>query len=222
MMSLELALQDSYLRYQRSGARAPDKLFPLHQFLGQAFKALHSGSSVITKWGDIDGELKAPGAYYPKNVDVAAIVGKVKQLSPSSYSVPELDQIMGILGIKFVVTNFKQNANNYFENMMGETANIQQLGIPYSHFIALPVELPYLNKDGSIKKTEKLSEGDLSKYVKLMAGPDGSHKPASISIALLKFDSTWTKLELLPDSHLDSICSGATKHLGLHSLGIPN
>ena len=221
-MNLESALQDSYDRYLTSGARSTDKLLPLHQELGKTFRDLHPGAGIITKWGDFDGELKSPGAYYPKNVDVAAVVGEIHQTSGSSYAVTNIDQILGILGIKFVVTNFKQNANNYFENMMGETANIQQLGIPYSHFIALPVEIPFLSKDGSLKKIEKLGEGDLAKYVKLMSGADGAHKPSSISIALLKFDSNWKNLELLPDSHLDQICPGATKHLGLHNLGLVN
>lgn len=221
-MDLQSALQDSYSRYLTSGARSTDKLLPLHQSLGQTFKALHPGSTLVTKWGEKDGELKSPGAYYPKNVDIAAVIGHVEQTSGSSYKVESSDQILGILGVKFVVTNFKQNANNYFENMMGETANIQQLGIPYSHFIAIPTQIPFLSKDGSVRKIERLGEGDLAKYVKLMAGPDGAHKPASVSIALVEFDENFTTLKLLRDSALDSICPGASQHLGLNHLGIAN
>lgn len=29
------------------------------------------------------------------------------------------------IGVKFVMSNYSQNSNNYFENMLGETANIR-------------------------------------------------------------------------------------------------
>ncbi len=221
-MNLETALQQSYTNYLHSGARSTEKLLPLHKFLGAQFKSIHNGAQIVTKLGDLDGELKAPGAYYPKNVDIAAVTGGLTRISNKSFAVQDIDQILGILGVKFVSSNFKQNANNYFENMMGETANIQAKGIPYSHFIAVPIEIPYFNNQGQITRLETLSEGDLKKYVTLMAGPDGAHKPAFISFALVKYDLAGQTLKLLPDSDLDLICQGATKHLGLHHLGIKN
>jgi hypothetical protein len=220
-MELEKALQESYNRYLEDGARSTSKLLPLHKSLGATFKALHPTANLISKWGELDGELKSPGAYYPKNVDIAAVVGSISS-SGSTFTVESKDQILGLLGIKFVVTNFKQNANNYFENLMGETANIQQLGIPYSHFIAIPVEIPWLRKDGSVARIEILSSADIAKYKKLMSGPDGVHKPASISIALVKFDENYKKLRLLEDSALDDLCPGSSEFLGLHNLGLTN
>jgi hypothetical protein len=220
-MELEEALQESYRRYLLDGARSTSKLLPLHKSLGGTFKKLHPTANLISKWGEWDGELKSPGAYYPKNVDIAAVVGKVS-CAGSTYTVDSKDQILGLLGIKFVVTNFKQNANNYFENLMGETANIQQLGIPYSHFIALPVEIPWLKKDGSVARIETLTAADIAKYKKLMSGPDGVHKPASISIALVEFDSNFQTLTLLKDEALNDICPGSSDFLGLHNLGLQN
>ena len=220
-MTLEQAIQESYRRYLVDGPRSTSKLLPLHKSLGEIFKKLHPTANLVSKCGELDGELKSPGAYYPKNVDIAAVVGHINSTG-STYTVESKDQILGILGIKFVVTNFKQNANNYFENMMGETANIQQLGIPYSHFIVLPVEIPWLTRDGSVSRIETLASGDIEKYKKLMAGPDGSHKPASISIALVEFDSEFKKLTLLKDDALDDICPGSSEFLGLHNLGLEN
>ena len=44
--------------------------------------------------------------------------------------------------IKFVMQNYSQNSNNYFENMLGETANIRSNRIPYFQIFIILDNLP--------------------------------------------------------------------------------
>ena len=54
-----------------------------------------------------------------KNLDIAVFENK---------------KIIATVSFKFVTSNYKQNANNYFENLMGETANIRRQNIGFAHF----------------------------------------------------------------------------------------
>lgn len=90
--------------------------------------------------GDDNKELTVEGKYYPKDIDITV----TKKGTP-----------VFCLGIKFVTSNYKQNANNYFENMMGETANTQAIGnLPYAQRLILRNETPYYLKN----ETEGLSK----------------------------------------------------------------
>lgn len=97
-------------------------------------------------------EAKVPGKYYPKDIDIAVIDNKTPVFC---------------LGIKFITSNYKQNANNYFENMMGETANLQASQIPYAHIIIMRHQTPYYEKNNSEtpKKTEIINKKDITKYL---------------------------------------------------------
>jgi hypothetical protein len=66
--------------------------------------------------GEDTKEATVQGKYYPKDIDIAVMKD---------------DKAIFCLSIKFITSNYKQNANNYFENIMGETANIQANQIPY-------------------------------------------------------------------------------------------
>jgi hypothetical protein len=53
--------------------------------------------------------------------------------------------VLGSIGVKLINNNFAQNANNYFENMLGETVNLRINNQPYSQLIIVSEFLPYLN-----------------------------------------------------------------------------
>lgn len=65
------------------------------------------------------------------------------------------------------MSNYKQNSNNYFENMLGETANIRSAKIPYFQIFIIPDSIPYFKKGGEIAKPEKINEHNLKKYIVL-------------------------------------------------------
>lgn len=134
-------------------------------------------------------EATVDGKYYPKNLDVAVFKD---------------NKIVATVSFKFVTSNYKQNANNYFEGLMGEAANIRRRNIGFAHFLVLRGHTPYYSKNkgnlrGKQKGTEIISEKHLQKYIKLFNDTDFPHKPDLIGICILDFDknkkANFVKLE---------------------------
>ncbi|WP_049757049.1 hypothetical protein [Mycoplasma crocodyli] len=88
-------------------------------------------------------EIKIPGRYIDKTVDI---------------TISKNDSVIAGIGVKFVMSNYKQNSNNYFENMLGETANLRSNNIPYFQIFILPELIPYFDKFGNIRSWEKINE----------------------------------------------------------------
>ena len=156
-----MSLNDSFLAtltqafnvYLQTSARSNEKLKILHakiandlaQKLGQEFS--------IHAYGVGDGkEETLKGRYYEKAVDIVIFKNSV--------------ECAGV-AVKFVMSNYSQNANNYFEGMLGETANLRTNNIPYFQILIVPETMPYFEKDGSIGKTEELKTHHLHKYLAL-------------------------------------------------------
>ena len=101
------------------------------------------------------------------------------------------------LGIKFITSNYKQNANNYFENMMGETANIQANKIPYVHLIIMRYETPYYKKNDADNpsKIEIISKKDIQKYLNLIYDTPQAHRPNDLCIFLVNIDEKTNKVQ---------------------------
>lgn len=163
---------------KKGGARSTKKLIPIHKFLSEIIlRKLRSGYS-IKSLGVGDGkEATMDGKYYPKDLDIAVLKN---------------DKIIATISFKFVTSNYQQNANNYFENLMGETANIRRKNIGFAHFLVLRGHTPYYSKNkdnlrGKEKKIEIISEKHLQKYIKLFHDMDFPHKPDLIGICLLDF-----------------------------------
>lgn len=174
------AINTSFVAYnKKGGARSSKKLIPIHKFLSEAIlEKLEKGYS-IKSLGVGDGkEATIDGKYYPKDLDIAIFKN---------------NKIIATVSFKFVTSNYKQNANNYFENLMGETANIRRVNIGFAHFLLLRGHTPYFSKNkhnlrGKEMKTEIIKEKDLQKYIKLFKDMDFPHKPDLMGICLLDFD----------------------------------
>ncbi len=164
------AMSESYKKYIEHGARSTEKIKPLHLFVANTLKEIWGDNYQIDYIGTDSKEKKVKGKYYDKDIDI---------------TVSKNDKIIMCFGVKFVTSNYKQNSNNYFENMMGETANIQRIDIPYFHLIILRYETPYYEKDGTKKKIEIINEHDLKKYINLSYDIQQAHKPYSIGIELI-------------------------------------
>ena len=65
------------------------------------------------------------------------------------------------------MSNYKQNSGNYFDLMLGETANIRSAGQKYFQVLIIPEKLPYFDKNGKITKWEIIDKHHLEKYIKL-------------------------------------------------------
>ena len=174
------AINASFVEYnKKGGARSNKKLIPIHKFLSEMILNKISKDFIIKSLGIGDGkEAKFNGKYYPKNLDVAVF---------------KADKIIATISFKFVTSNYKQNANNYFEQLMGETANIRRQGTAFAHFVVFRGGTPYFAKNkgnlrGKQTKTEIIKEKDLQKYIKLFNDMDFPHKPDLLGICLLDFN----------------------------------
>lgn len=133
-----------------TGSRSNAKLKVLHGAIAQDLSERLGKDYQIKSLGFEKGsEGKISGRYINKNVDI--LVEK------------ENKPIVGI-GIKFVMQNYSQNSNNYFENMLGETANIRSKNIPYFQIFIIPETLPYYKKEGMTKDWENFKIHHIEKY----------------------------------------------------------
>lgn len=148
-------VKESFRLYLDTGARSNEKLKPIHSFIADALKQKLNDPELTLcslRPGQRGGEKSVAGRYMDKNVDIAVCRG---------------ENVLGAIGFKFVMSNYKQNSNNYFENMLGETANIRCNRIPYFQVLVLLKELPYYDNNGKITRVEHINEHNLHKYIKL-------------------------------------------------------
>jgi len=183
------AISQSFKKYIEHGSRSTEKLKPIHNFVAQTLQKIFGDTYEIHFLGDDTKEMKVKGKYYDKDIDI---------------TVAKDNKPVICLGIKFVTSNYKQNANNYFENMMGETANIQaRKDLPYFQLIVLRHQTPYYSKTtqrtGTKQPTkiEIINEHDLQKYINLAYDTPQAHKPYAIGILLIDLDEKNAKVTSL-------------------------
>ena len=147
-------IKESFETYLDVGtSRSTAKLKKLHgkiaqdiqEFLGNNYKVKSQG------YGE-DREGSIAGRYYPKKVDITIYNNGTPV---AGYA------------IKFVMRNYSQNSNNYFENMLGETANIRSNNIPSFQIFIIFDKVPYYKKGGEFEKYETISNHNFDKYLKL-------------------------------------------------------
>ena len=160
--------------YHKFGARSPRKLLAPHRWIAQTVQARLGDGFRVNAYGVGDGKEKTvPGKYYDKTVDVA---------------VEKLDgTVVAVASFKFVTSNYKQNSVNYFEHLLGETANLRRAGVGFAHLLVLRKGMPYLKKSGGSRHREKITERNTAKYINLFRDKDYPHKPQVLGIALVDF-----------------------------------
>jgi len=102
---------------------------------------------------------------------------------------------LGGIAVKFIMSNYSQNSNNYFESMLGETANIRSGGKAYFQIIVLPEQLPYFSNGDDISEIETVTSHYLSKYIKLSDDNPKTymHTPDKTLLYLIKTSHIDTK-----------------------------
>ena len=143
----------SFRKFLETHPRSNAKLKILHGQIASDLSSILGQDYSISSLGFEKGkEAKIKGRYIDKNVDIAIF----KDNKP----------IAGI-GVKFVMQNYSQNSNNYFENMLGETANIRSCKIPYFQIFIIPDKIPYYNDKKIITRWETFSAHNSHKYLVL-------------------------------------------------------
>lgn len=147
-------LSNSFQEFIKSGtSRSTAKLKPLHGAIAQDLaERLGADYDVFSQGYKAGKEVKIKGRYIDKAVDITVKKG---------------DQVVAGLSIKFVMQNYSQNSNNYFENMLGETANIRCGNCPYFQIFIILDKLPYYQRSGILSKWESFTEHNVQKYIML-------------------------------------------------------
>ncbi|MBR3389038.1 hypothetical protein [Prevotella sp. Rep29] len=144
---------NSFKKFLETGSRSNEKLKILHGAIAKDMKERLGDHYQVQSLGIGNGkEMKLDGRYIDKAVDITIL---------HNYK-----PIAGI-GVKFVMQNYSQNSNNYFENMLGETANIRCANIPYFQIFIIPDKLPYYKNDGTFQKWEEFTAHNSEKYLML-------------------------------------------------------
>ncbi|MBQ9735190.1 MAG: hypothetical protein IJV96_00200 [Clostridia bacterium] len=167
-------IRESFFTYLKiDTSRSTAKLKTLHGHIAQDLQELFGKDYTIQSQGySDDKEGVIDGRYYPKNVDITV---SYKGKPVAGYAV------------KFVMRNYSQNSNNYFENMLGETANIRSNNIPYFQMFIIFDKVPYYKSGGIFSKYDIITQHNLDKYFALSKdNPDAFyHTPDKTLLVLL-------------------------------------
>lgn len=137
------------------GNRSNKKLIPIHQFIAEQVKEKLGNDFDIFSINQDKSKSKektVEGKYYDKNIDIA-ITYKNKDI--------------GGISVKFITGNYQQNANNYFEHLLGETANLKRNNYSYSSIYIVPKYLPYYKNNKILSRIEEINSNNLLKYLKI-------------------------------------------------------
>jgi hypothetical protein len=168
-------IQESYNTMLEKGVRSNKKLKMIHSFIADKIKSKLSefGEDIEVfsmRTDENSKEIAVAGAYYNKNVDIA---------------VRYQNQDVSGISIKFITGNYKQNSINYFEHLLGETANLKTNGYKYASLYILPSYMPYYTNKKILKKIEEITDNDICKYLKINEERDLYHKPDIICIFMI-------------------------------------
>lgn len=148
-----IVVGNSFKKFLETGSRSNEKLKILHGAIAEDLQERLGNEYNVQSLGVGNGkEMTIGGRYIDKAVDITILKN---------------EQPIAGIGVKFVMQNYSQNSNNYFENMLGETANIRCANIPYFQIFIIPDTLPYFEDGGTIKKWEKFSHHNSEKYMVL-------------------------------------------------------
>lgn len=168
-------IKESFATYLSVGtSRSTAKLKTLHGHIATDLRMLLGEDFTIRSQGyGNDKEASIDGRYFPKNVDI---------------TISKNGKPVAGYAVKFVMRNYSQNSNNYFENMLGETANIRANGVPYFQVFIVFEKVPYYKKGGEFKRYDVISEHNLDKYLMLSKDDPNVffHTPDKTLVVLIK------------------------------------
>ncbi len=150
------SILDSFKNFIESGTTCSTSIFkPLHGVIAADLATLLGDAYEIKSLGITeDKEAQIKGRYIGKNVDITIIHKATNKVTAG-------------IGVKFVMQNDPPSTISYFEEMLGETANIRSSGTPYFQIHIIPDTRPLFKGSGEIGRWEAFSEHDMTKYCTL-------------------------------------------------------
>jgi len=181
---LEDALSEAVPEAYQLGIEKPrstDKLKVLHHCIAEAIRKIAGADFEVhsLKPEQSGGELSVHGKYYDKDTDITVVVEDNR------------GKVVLVISVKFALSNYRQNAVNYFETLMGETSNLQRKNIPVIHFICLTHPIPYKASAEEGNKLESIKDEDITKHRKLAKDERRDHVPAGICFQFFKLQISY-------------------------------
>ena len=168
-------MQESYLKVIEYGVRSNEKTKVLHGWVQDELRReLGSDYTYTGQSGTSRQEASVAGMYYDKKVDIL---------------ISRDGQELGVVDVKFVISNYWQNSINYIEQQIGETANLRRRNIVYGNLFCVTNPIPYKNRDGEITRLETIREHDIQRYVRLRADHEHIHAPDEMAIGIVDIDT---------------------------------
>ena len=169
-------IKQSFIKCLKTHANSNEKLKILHGAIAEDIKnKLGDNYDVISLGISDNKEEHIAGRYINKKVDI---------------TIKKQNEIVAGIAVKFVISNYSQNSNNYFENMLGETANIRAKNIPYFQIFILFQKMPYFADGGELKKWEEIKDHHIKKYILLSKDNIDQYQHTSDKILLCLLDIT--------------------------------
>ena len=167
-------MQESYEKVLEHGVRSNQKTRVLHGWVQDELKRELGDEYVFTgQTPENSREAKVSGMYYDKDVDVL---------------VERDGQELGVVSIKFVISNYWQNSVNYFEQQVGETANLRRKNIVYGNMFLVTNPIPYNTRGGGRARLEKIRDHDIQRYIRLRADHEHAHAPDEMAVGIVDVD----------------------------------
>lgn len=177
-LTWEEVLEKSYGCYLQYGARSTKKLYFPHLWIRETLKKYLGNEYKFYSYGwddsEFDKEYNVQGIAYKKRSDITVL--------------NKNNDVVGVVSFKFISSNYSQNSNNYFENLLGECFNIQAKKIPFCHILVIRDQIPYYNSNQDCNKIDKLKNHHLDKYIKIKMLDDCISIPKKISINVIKLN----------------------------------
>ena len=144
------AAQTSYEVFLEHGPHSNEKLKVFHGRVQDELKReLGDEYNFMGYTPDGGKEALISGLYYDKRVGVL---------------ISRDGQELGVVSIKFVISNYWQNSVNYLEQQLGETANLRRKNIVYGNLFCVTNPISYNRRSGKIARYEHLREHDIQRY----------------------------------------------------------
>ncbi len=164
------AVRSAYEAYKLHGPKSSQKLHPLHGWIMEELRdRLGTEYTVQGQDRPKQRETRVDGKYYRKKVDVAIL---------------REDRVLGVVSVKFPITNYGKNKHNYFESQLGETANLRSGDIVFAHFMVRTQPTPAPGKGGL--RIEKITDATINLYRDLSYDHNQHHVPDVQCLSIFK------------------------------------
>lgn len=145
------SIRNSIKYYYEFGVRSNKKLIPIHSYISDCIK--NKLNLPLLKINSLPEKEKiVNGKFYKKRVDIC---------------ITDNSNIYGTVSIKFIMSNYLQNKNNYFENLIGELYNIKSNNKDIIQWFVIFVfdKIPYYDKKNEIIRYDKFISDHYNKLL---------------------------------------------------------